>query len=302
MVIRYLVVILAAVSLAAGGAFAAEPPSGPSAAAERQRMLDLIPAPLPAQAVAQGPASFYDPDDLYKYMDGGADVFLLYGFQRLLHQEFRAKEVDVTLDVFDMGAPDTAFGIYSAERSPSYRFFTVGAEGYRDEGILNFLQDRYYVKLGGFGSGADAVLDVFARALSPRIGPNPAFPPLLGQLPAEHRKPHSEQYMPKDPLGHPFLGPAYVISYAAGDRETKLYLTVARDPADAQQRFQELDRHFRSTGQSKPAPELGGDAIRAGNSFEGSVLARTKGRYLILLVNPAAGGEELLKASAAGLR
>jgi hypothetical protein len=302
MVIRYLVVILAAVSVVACGAFAADSPSGPSAAADRQRMLNLIPTPLPAQAVAQGPATFYEPDDLYKYMDGGADVFLLYGVQRLLHQEFRAKEVDVTVDVFDMGAPDTAFGMYSAERSPSYRFITMGAEGYRDEGILNFLQGRYYVKLGGFGSGADAVLDAFARALSPRIGPNPAFPPLLGQLPAEHRKPHSEQYMPKDPMGHAFLGPAYVIAYAAGDKESKLYVTVARDPADAQQRLKELDQNFRSTGESKPAPELGEGAIRASNSFEGSILARTKGRYLILLSNPGAGGEELLKATAERLR
>jgi hypothetical protein len=235
-------------------------------------------------------------------MDGGADIFVLNGVQNLLHQEFRAKEVDVTVDVFDMGSPENAFGMYSAERSPTYRFIALGAEGYRDEGILNFLQDRYYVKLSGFGAGADPALDAFARALSPKIGPNPALPPLLTQLPAEHRKSHAEQYMPKDPLGHPFLGPAYVVTYLIDGKESRLYVTVGSDASDAQKRLKDLEQHFSGTGQSKPAPELGEGAIRAGNSFEGNVLARAKGRYLVLLVNPLAGGEQLFKEASEGLK
>lgn len=267
----------------------------------RQEMLKLIPEPLPAGAVAQAAASFYGPDNLYQYMDGGADIFVLYGVRTLLHQEFRAKEIDVTVDIFDMGSPDTAFGMYATERAPNYLFVMIGTEGYKDEGILNFLQERYYVKLAGFGTGADAVLEAFARSLSARIGRSPAFPALLARLPFEKRKPHSEQYMPKDPLGHPFLGPAYVVAYTSGDQESKLFVTLARDEADAQQRFKQLGQHFAKTGQCKAAPELGEGAIRASNGFEGSVMAQTKGRFLILLLNPAKGSEQLLRNTAAGL-
>lgn len=266
-----------------------------------QEMLKLIPEPLPAGAASQGAASFYGPDNLYQYMDGGADIFVLYGVTTLLHQEFRAKEVDVTVDIFDMGSPDSAFGMYAAERAPNYRFIKMGAEGYKDEGILNFFQDRYYVKLAGFGTGADAVLDAFAVLLSGKIGTNSSVPAMLSQMPSEGRKPHSEQYMPKDPLGHAFLGPAYVIAYSSGDQESKLFLTVARDREDAQQRLDQLKQHFSKTGQCKDAPEVGEGAIRANNSFEGTVIAQVKGRYLLVLVNPAAN-EGLIQAPAAKLQ
>jgi hypothetical protein len=200
-----------------------------------------------------------------------------------------------------MGSADSAFGMYAAERSPDSRFIAIGAEGYQYEGMLNFLQDRYYVKLLGFGDGANAVLDTFARALSARIGTNPELPALLSELPKDNRKPHSEQYMPADPLGHAFLGPAYMVAYTLGDQESKLFVTVARDETDAQQRLKQLEQHFTKTGHCEPAPELGEGAIRASNSFEGSVIVRTKGRYLLLLVNPAKGSEQLLKNAAAGL-
>jgi len=273
----------------------------PGQESSRQELLKLVAEPLPAGAIPKHPASFYGPDNLYEYMDGAADIFVLYGVHQLLHLDLRAKAADISVDLFDMGLPETAFGMYAAERAPDFHFLGIGAEGYQHEGMLNFLQDRYYVKLQGFGDGADALLETFARALSARIGNNPAFPALLSKLPAENRKPHSEQYMPTDPLGHPFLGPAYAVVYTSGDQEAKLFVTLARDQADARQRLKQLEQHFAKTGHCEPAPEFGEGAIRASNSFEGSVLAQTKGRYLVLLVNLGKGNGQLLKSAAAGL-
>lgn len=289
------VCLLLTLMLASVSVFAAEQDSS------HQEMLKLVAAPLPAGAVAKHAASFYGPDNLFEYMDGAADIFILYGVHQLLHLDAQAKAADISVDVFDMGSPDTAFGMYAAERSPNFHFIAIGAEGYQYQGMLNFLQDRYYVKLLGFGDGADALLDTFARVLSARIGTNPSFPSLLSKLPAENRQPHSEQYMPSDPLGHPFLGPAYVVAYKWGDQESKLFVTVSRDESEAQERLKQLELHFAKSGRCQPAPELGDGAIRASNSFEGSVIAQTKGRYLILLLNPGKGSEQLLKETAAGL-
>jgi hypothetical protein len=268
----------------------------------RQELLNFIPDPLPVGAVAQGTASFYTPDTLYQSMDGGADIFLLYGVRTLLHLDLRAKAVDITVDIFDMGTPDTAFGMYAAERSPDEPYVSIGAEGYANKSALNFYQDRYYVKLTGFGDGADVMLDVLARAISARIGTTSAFPAILARLPAQNRKAHSEQYMPNDPLGHPFLGPAYVATYMLDGKENKVFVVVGRDEADARERFQQLKQNFVATGQCKDAPELGEGAIRASNSFEGSVIALTKGRYVVLILNPSAPGEGLLRKVAAVLK
>jgi hypothetical protein len=270
--------------------------------AVRARLIQILPNPLPDHAAAQGPTAFYTAANLYEYMDGAADVFLLYDLQALMHQEIKAGEVDLTVDVFDVGTPQDAFGIYAAERSPNYDFVALGAEGYRNEGIVNFLQDRYYVKLAAFGSGADAVLDLFAKSLSERIGGSRTLPALIAQLPASHRKPHTEQYMRKDPLGHAFLSPAYQADYAWEKGESKLMVSVGNDAADAQRRLASLSEHFRKSGKCQPAPEFGEGAIRANNTYEGTLVARVEGRYLVLLLNPAAGAESFFKQAAEHLQ
>lgn len=271
------------------------PPQASPASASEQQLLRLIPDPLPDGTAAQGTAVFYNPDTLYQYMDGGADAFLAYDFQTLLHHEFRAGKVDLTVDVFDMGIPENAFGIYASERAPWYHFIPIGTEAYRNEGILNFLQGRYYVKLAAFGEGNESVLDQFARGLSARIGDNGSFPQLLQQLPQTHLRRRSEQYLLKDPLGHPFLRPAYLATYNVDNQDSMLLISVAADETEAQQRLKQLDQHFRASGKCEAAPDLGAGAIRASNSFEGKLIARVQGRYLVALFNPVGGAPEILK-------
>ncbi len=268
----------------------------------RQLLSKLLSEPLPVGAIAQQSLSIYTPDNLYEYMDGGADIFLLYGVRGVLHKDLRANGVDITVDIFDMGTPDSAFGMYAAERTADEPFASIGAEGYANKGALNFFQDRFYIKLTGFGDGADTVLGVLARTVSARIGTNAGLPAILALLPGENRKPHSEQYMLNDPLGHAYLGPAYVAAYMLDGKESKVFVTLARDGGDALQRFEQLKQGFAKTGQCKAAPEIAEGAIRASNSFEGSVIALTKGRYVVLLVNPPAQGDGLLRAVARVLK
>jgi hypothetical protein len=262
----------------------------------------LLADPLPGHPKPDGAPSFYKADSLYQYIDGGADVYLLYDFQILLHQDFKTGAAEITADIYDMGKPDDAFGIYSAERSPKYNYLAIGAEAYRSKGVLNFFQDRYYVKLAGSGAGADAMLEQLAHTLSTRIAGSRALPPVLSKLPQIHRVRHSEQYIRKDPIGHAFLSPAYVVTYASTPKESKLLISVAGDPAGAKTRLDKLAKHFKQSGDCAPAPELGEGGIRAKNSFEGSIIARTQGRYLLVLLNPPADGATVLKSAAAALR
>ena len=268
----------------------------------QKHLLAFVAAPLPGIPAAQAPPSFYGPDNLYQYMDGGADVYLLYDFQVLLHQDFKSGQAELTVDIFDMGNVEDAFGMYAAERAPGYNFLDIGIEAYRNEGILNFLQDRYYIKVAGFGPGSDDILEKIARVLSERIAGTRSFPPLLEKLPQEHRVKHSEQFTRKDPLGHSFLSPAYVVSYKQGELESKLLISVAKDPAEAKTRLASLTKYFRESGKCEAAPDLGDGAIQASNTFEGRVIAVAQGRYLIVIVNPANDAAVLLKKTMQDLK
>jgi len=268
----------------------------------QKQIQSLLSAPLPGKVTPEEAPAFYKADSLFQYIDGGADVYLLYQFRVLLHQDFKSGSAEVTADIYDMGKREDAFGIYAAERSPKYKFTQIGIEGYRSKGILNFVQDHYYVKLQATGANADPLLDPLARTLSQRIGGARTPPALLLKLPREHKVERSEQYVRKDPLGHSFLAPSYIATYTWGSQEGKVILSVADDPAGAKSRLDQLVKHFKQTGSCSEAKDLGEGGMRAKNSFEGSWIAKTQGRYLIALVNPPENGAEILNGTVQGLR
>jgi hypothetical protein len=275
----------------------------PAAAADAHRtaLAGLLRAPLPAGLTADAAPVFYA-SNLYEYIDGAAELFHSFDLQVMLHQEVKGAGAELTVDVYDMGSAENAFGTYAEERAPSYRFIAIGAEGYQDEGILNFCQDRYYAKLAAFGEGAAQALEQTARLLSERIGGQTALPAMLERLPAASRKPHSERYIRLAPMGHRFLGPAYLASYDWNGHESTVMVSVAPEPQQARDRLAQLEQHLRRSGKVQPAPELGAGAIRGETSYEGALAARVEGRYAVLLLSPGPGAETLLEAVCSRLR
>jgi hypothetical protein len=221
----------------------------------------------------RNPARFFS-SDLYRYMDGGADIYLKYGLLALAHRDYRIAGVDMTADVFDMGSPLQAFGIYSAERSPEYHFISIGAEGYNSESTLNFLQGRYYVRLSAFGEGAASALDNCARAISRNIGGDRSLPPLLDILPLENRVARSEKYLVDAPAGHDFLAPALTASYRFDGKPTSLVLSLAADAREASRRVEQLRQYY----------------LRSG----GDVVFFARGRLAILCLHPPADAAAFL--------
>ena len=92
-----------------------------------------------------------------------------------------------------------------------------------------------------------------------------------------------------------------MVTYTQGKQQSKLIISIANDASGAKARADQLAKHFKQTGDCTPAPELGEGGIRAQNSFEGRMIARTRGRHLIILLNPATDGPELLKTTAQNL-
>ena len=213
-------------------------------------------APIPAEVKTRlggllpkgGDAVRFYSSNLYQYMDGGADIYLKYGLVAMAHREYKRAGVDATVDVFDMGDPLKAFGMYSAERSPEYHFVDIGAEGYSSESTLNFLQGRYYVRLAAFGDGATAALDEFARAISRSIGGDRSLPAVLDILPREKRVARSEKYVVQAPAGHDFLAPALTASYRFDAQATTLVISLAADAREANQRVEQLQRYYQRSG------------------------------------------------------
>ena len=264
----------------------------------KERLERLLPEPSEVGAAQTGQQKFFS-SDLYQYIDGGADVYLDYGLVALLHQEYKASGTEITLDIYDMGAPANAFGIYAAESAPDYHFLPIGAEGYGTNEILNFFQDEFYVKLSAFSDKEKTgpVLERFARAVSGRIGSAARMPEFLSLFPPQNLVSHSCRFMKKSPLGHDFLAPAIMASYALGEKPTSLVISKAPDANGAAQKVGQLRDYFGRSGKVVPQPGLAPGAFQGSNQFEGETVFFASGSYAILCINPPPNPESFLKAA-----
>jgi hypothetical protein len=268
-------------------------------AALEARLARLLPEPAEVQAARAGEAKFFS-TDLYKYIDGGADIYLDYGLLAMVHQRYRASSADVTVDVYDLGTESNAFGIYAAESSPDYHFLPIGSEGYGTNEVLNFFQAEFYVKLSAFSEQEKTgpVLERFAREVSRRIGPASPMPGFLSLFPPPDLLGHSAKFVRKSPLGLDFLGPAILAAYAWGGKEATLLLSKAPDAKGAAQRVSQLREYFGRTGKVTAQPELAAGAFLGLNSSEGEAVFFASGSYVILLLNPPPNPQPFLKSVA----
>lgn len=74
---------------------------------------------LPSQLDGIKPTSIktYAIDELWEYINGGADLYLEYGFVEVLAQEIEWQESIFRIDAYVMNSPLAAFGIFSILRS-----------------------------------------------------------------------------------------------------------------------------------------------------------------------------------------
>lgn len=56
---------------------------------------------------------YFDGGSLWGYIDGGADVYLEYGFKKLLVQEVDINNINLKIDIYEMNDSESAFGIFS---------------------------------------------------------------------------------------------------------------------------------------------------------------------------------------------
>jgi hypothetical protein len=294
----YLLLILALPGLLMGQEVGGEG-SAPAVipAAAKEKLARLLPEPSEVGAERTGEQKFFS-SDLYQYSDGGADVYLDYGLVAMLHQEYKTSSTDITLDIYNMGAQSNAFGIYAAESSPDYQFLPIGAEGYGTNEILNFFQNEFYVKLSAFSDKekTEPVLARFGRAVSRRIGPSKAMPEFLSLFPPQNLVNHSCKFVKKSPLGHDFLAPAIMASYAFGEKQTSLVISKSPDAKGAVQKVGQLHDYFARSGKVGPQPGLASGAFFGSNQFEGEAVFFASGSYGILCINPPLHPESFLKS------
>jgi hypothetical protein len=133
-----------------------------------------------------GPPETYDSKTLFKYIDGGAELYISYNFEKLTAFRYvRGNDEEIKLDIFDMGNSSNAYGVFSHDRESISTEVGQGSE--YSAGLLNFWKDRFYVSLLGYPESNEkhqVILKLGSEIsrLIPHEGPEPA---ILSNLPTE---------------------------------------------------------------------------------------------------------------------
>jgi hypothetical protein len=137
----------------------------------------------------------YNPDTLYDYIDGGAELYLSYGFNEALSRRYaRHEQPDIVVDIFDMGTSNNAYGTFSHSRETLDRTFGQGSE--YAEGLLLFWKDRYFISILTFPETVESKEAIFRLAgkIERAIPGEGSLPQILDFLPQKSLVPESIRY------------------------------------------------------------------------------------------------------------
>jgi len=256
--------------------------------------------------LAEAPRSYF-PDDLFEYINGAAESYLSYDFRELLVADFERPGAGTTLtvEIYDMGLPVNAFGIFAAERYPENEPVAVGDLGYIEGEALNFLADRFYVKMLAFGLGdatGTALVEVGAKVAG-NVGPGRGLPELTRAFPANGLVARSERYIKRNFMGYEFLHDGYVATYKVEGGELEGFFIEGGSDREAEGMLAQLLEALAADAQAVDEIELG---FHARNRYGQSLFISRVGRVLCGAMRVPEGldkeGQALLAAATAALK
>ena len=233
-----------------------------------------------------GQPQVFSPDTLYDYINGGSDLYLKYEFEELAVVEYRKDTMSVSAEVYRHRNPEHAFGIYSQERVPGAEYLAIGAQGYYENGVCNFIQRGYYVKLSGENTGADDrdILLRFARRISENLPGPSALPEILAAFPAEGKKAHTEKFTATDFLGYAFLPSGFTADYDRSGHKYQLFVIAGNSPDETRAM---LGQYLKQIKHEAPVVE---GAYQVTDPYHGAMSLLWKGKFIWGTINVADPG------------
>jgi len=161
---------------------------------------------------AAGKSRTFIEKDLFNHIDGGAELYLEFGFRKLLVQTYASGTAELDLELYEMTEPDAALGIYLMNAGRETPWPEIPARNSSEDAQVVAIKGPYYLKINSFVPGATLrpAMISLAKAALDRLPEAPAGAP-LALLPANSLVPGSGRLI-RGPVG---LQPFY--TFGEGD-------------------------------------------------------------------------------------
>ncbi|MCX8160211.1 MAG: hypothetical protein N3G18_04675 [Candidatus Saccharicenans sp.] len=132
--------------------------------------------------------------DLYNYIDGGAELFLEFGFEKLYLQRYRSGQNELSLEIYEMERPESALGVYLAKCGQETPVEGIATRNSGEESQFTILRERYFIHINNFEGRKEllSVMLALAKAALQNLPPDRPIT-LLDSLPKENLIKNSER-------------------------------------------------------------------------------------------------------------
>lgn len=255
---------------------------------EKSKLESLLPSPQKGWT-AKG-TRLFTRETLFDYIDGGAEIFLSYDFQRLLVQEYVSGENYVIVEIYQMRSSEDAFGLFSLNRQKETLSIGQGAScGF---GVLALWKDGYFAKiidLDGKDTSKDVIVSL-GKGIAQRIENEGNKPDLLKRIPQDDLVFESSYYFHKNIIlkNLYFLSQenilnlsektdAVLASYELDKEVLKLLLVQYPDTVESRKAYENFNKdHLKAAISSMRNLRKVGEDLYSG--------AELKDRYLIVVL------------------
>lgn len=218
----------------------------------------------------------YTPDNLWDIINGGADSYLSYDFQRLYTAEYAdVQDRRIKVYIYEHSNPTNIFGIYSQERSSDYEFNETGAQGFNSGEAYYFITGPYYVQLTASEKGLNESLKNLAGLIDDKLGGNDKLPRELSLFPEKGKVPNSEKYIAGGFMGYGFLHSAFTADYKQDGESFQIFIISSEDEQEAQKILNDYLDFLEF-----PKDKRDSNKYIVEDPYNGTVLLYASGKYL----------------------
>jgi hypothetical protein len=134
------------------------------------------------------------PTDVYSYIDGGAELYLSYGFRKAISYTYKKDSHEVLAEVYDLIEGRNAFGVFTQTREEEVSKYGQGT--YIIPGAVFFWKGNYYISLSAWESATEtaAFIDTLAAYIDNKIPNTSQVPAVVGLMPESGLVPGGFKY------------------------------------------------------------------------------------------------------------
>jgi hypothetical protein len=221
----------------------------------------------------QGQARSFDADNLFDYIDGNAEGYILYHFVGMKGITCQSGDATINIDISEFEDTEFAYGMFTSTRDLRLPTEKMGVTGQLTPRKGFFTKDKYYVEISANPErDHSATLRAFLSIIEKNLQGRTTLPDAFGWFPTEDLTPDSTRLVPESVLGLRLLKSGYVAQYRAG----KAFLVRESSPEAAAQVFAKLRERF---GQTAPA-RIADEAFTASDKFLNGLCVFRKGSFI----------------------